>query len=315
MRSVWFFVTPSAYILSDLGYDVWMGNVRGNRYSKKHATLDVRRSKFWQFTFHEMGKYDLPAMIDHVLNTTKHEQLHYIGHSQGTMTFWIMCSERPEYNKKIKLMQALAPVAFLNNCKSLGVNFLAYFRRPVGILLKLIGVNEFLPSSEFLGLFSQIMCKDQSLTQEICTNAIFIFTGYDKNEMNTTMLPIVFGHTPAGASVKQIMHYGQVKDSGKFRQYDYGYFDNYWKYGSLYPPEYDLTKVTAKVALHYSQNDWLAEQKDVEHLYETLPNTVGKYMVGFERFNHLDFVWAIDAKKMLYDKLTKMIELVESGEV
>ena len=37
------------YILSDLGYDVWMGNARGNSYSRGHTTYDTDDSKFWEF--------------------------------------------------------------------------------------------------------------------------------------------------------------------------------------------------------------------------------------------------------------------------
>ena len=80
-----------------------------------------------------MGKYDLPATIDHVLATTHRKQLHYIGHSQGTMTFWVMCSERPSYSNKIMLMQALAPVAFIKHCKSPVVDFLAFFQDPLSV--------------------------------------------------------------------------------------------------------------------------------------------------------------------------------------
>jgi hypothetical protein len=46
--------------------------------------------------------------------------------------------------------------------------------------------------------------------------------------------------------------------AGKFRQYDYGLVKNLLIYGHLSPPDYDLSKVTAPVALHYSENDWLA---------------------------------------------------------
>lgn len=35
-----------------------------------------------------------------------------------------MCSERPEYNEKIKMMHALAPVAYMNNAASPVMRFL-----------------------------------------------------------------------------------------------------------------------------------------------------------------------------------------------
>jgi len=62
-----------------------------------------------------MGKYDVPAEIDHALMTANQTKLHYIGFSMGTSMFWVMCATRPEYNEKIKLMTALAPVVFINN--------------------------------------------------------------------------------------------------------------------------------------------------------------------------------------------------------
>lgn len=37
----------------------------------------------------------------------------YMGHSMGTTACFVMLSEKPEYNERIKLFIALAPVAFM----------------------------------------------------------------------------------------------------------------------------------------------------------------------------------------------------------
>lgn len=58
-----------AYVLANAGYDVWLGNNRGNIYSRKHQTLnpDIDTAKFFDFSFYELGKYDLPANVDYIL--------------------------------------------------------------------------------------------------------------------------------------------------------------------------------------------------------------------------------------------------------
>lgn len=69
------------------------------------------------YSFHEIGYYDLPATIDYILNITKQEQLLYVGHSQGTAVFFVMASTRPEYQRKVKVYAAMAPIAYLDNTK------------------------------------------------------------------------------------------------------------------------------------------------------------------------------------------------------
>ena len=45
----------------------------------------------------------------------------------------------------------------------------------------------------------------------------------------------------------------------KFCRYDFGPEKNKEIYGQDEPPEYDVTQITAPVALYWSDNDWLAE--------------------------------------------------------
>lgn len=65
-----------------------------------------------------MGLFDVPAMIDYVLEETKQSQLMYAAHSMGTTAFYVCMSIRTEYNAKIKGMFALAPVAYFKNIRN-----------------------------------------------------------------------------------------------------------------------------------------------------------------------------------------------------
>ena len=69
-----------AFQLADAGYDVWLTNNRGNKYSMNHRYTDEKDDDYWKFSLQEMGLYDVPANIDFILKLTGQEKLSYMGH-------------------------------------------------------------------------------------------------------------------------------------------------------------------------------------------------------------------------------------------
>ncbi|KAL6431826.1 hypothetical protein ACFW04_007359 [Cataglyphis niger] len=127
-----------AYLLADQGYDVWLGNFRGNTYSRAHISLSPSESKFWDFSYNKIGIYDLPAMITFITNMTSQPLHTYIGHSMGTTTFYVMASKRPEITKMVKMMISLAPAAFIKSNIKNPFTYTAPFWREIQSLLPVI---------------------------------------------------------------------------------------------------------------------------------------------------------------------------------
>ena len=85
-----------------------------------------------------------------------------------------------------------------------------------------LGVYDFVPSNWLINWISAQACDEAMVTQAVCRNILFLIAGYNKNEMNNTMLPYILGHIPAGTSVMNMLHYGQSVQTGAWAGYDFG---------------------------------------------------------------------------------------------
>lgn len=292
------------FLLADAGYDVWLGNVRGNTYARRNVKYSPKSKEFWKFSFDEMATYDLPAMIDFVLAKSGQKKLYYIGHSQGTLIAFALLSEKVEYNNKIKLFMGLGPVATVGYINS-PIRFLVPFASDLEFLFSLLGTGEFLPNGAVLKFFSKVLCDTQ--LKFICENIIFLLCGTDVSQMNKTRLHVYTAHSPAGTSTQNIVHFAQMVKSKTFQKFDYGKKYNLIYYNQTTPPQYRVENITAPVALFWSRNDLLADPADVGLLEMKLKNLVESYLVKFPLLNHLDFIYGVNVVGILYDELFRLM--------
>ncbi|XP_071643538.1 lipase 3-like [Temnothorax longispinosus] len=301
-----------AFLLADQGYDVWIGNMRGNNYCRSHVNMTTYDPKFWQYSFYEIGTKDLPAMFDYILNYTKQKDLYYIGHSMGSAALLVLLSSKPEYNIKIKMAICLAPTSFWMKV-SPAVNEFANILPTFKEVLRERETYDVFPQSLATVTVGRILCNDNTMTQFICVTILFIIGGPDPAQLNTTTLPDIFSYFPAGSSVQTLEHFYQNIRIKDFRNYDYGIAENYKRYKQETPPSYDLKKITAPIILFYSANDVIVLEENVLELGKRLPNVLLTEEVPLKFFNHLDFMWAINAKTLLYDRVLELLQKFDAG--
>lgn len=99
-----------AFRFARLGYDVWLGNNRMSIYSRKHNPESKSRD-YLDFSFWEVGKFDLPAEVDKALAITGHTKLSYMGYSEGsTSMFTALAEDFGSMSTKLNIYIAIAPV-------------------------------------------------------------------------------------------------------------------------------------------------------------------------------------------------------------
>uniref|UniRef100_A0A915JYM4 AB hydrolase-1 domain-containing protein n=1 Tax=Romanomermis culicivorax TaxID=13658 RepID=A0A915JYM4_ROMCU len=298
------------YILADKGYDVWLGNVRGNIYSKKHVNLTIKDAKFWDFSWQDIAEYDLPAMINFILNKTGTKQIVYVGHSQGTLIGFAKFSTDLEFAKKIKLFVALAPVSTVYYITT-PVRYLAPFSWPIEKTLELFGDYSF-GSITWILNYVKPACEFVPEGLMLCENIIFFLAGPESKRMlNQTRIPVYLAHNPDDTSMKNLVHYAQMVNTGKMQKYDYGFIKNLMVYGQTWPPEYQIERMEVDTVAFYSPRDAFADDRDVLPLLNKIRKL--KKVYRLDQYSHLDFLWALDSVEKVYTPMMRDIENLDSN--
>ncbi|XP_045497930.1 lipase 1-like [Colias croceus] len=301
--------TSLGITLAEMGHDIWIGDCRGNKYSRRHVSLDpdIEAEQFWNFTFTEIGNYDLPAFIDYVLQETGYEKLNAIGHSQGTTIFFVMGSMRTEYNDKVNALIALAPIAYLTNVPQPLSTIIAAAPIIYNGAMKLRQYEVF--GDSLSGKTIRSLCLKPVIGYSACAfELLFPINGYDAAEYEYSFHYEAFQTFPASNPIKNLYHFAQVSSRDSFSHFDYGKEENLKRYGTELPPDFDLSKVTLPVALISGINDKLSTLEDVAKLRPALPNVIQYTVVERRKCNHNDFIWGRTNYKYLYPLIFNIIE-------
>ncbi|XP_073958275.1 lipase 1-like isoform X2 [Choristoneura fumiferana] len=297
-----------AYDLVDAGFDVWLGNNRGNKYSRRHVYLNPDdpedKFSFFNYTYEDIGVNDVSAIVDYILNETKTKQLHYIGHSQGGTIFFVLNSLRPKYNEKFLTANLLAGAGYQKYFSNSLIEILASLADKIYEILLKAGYVELFPSKSVFQLSSTNTIEDlvkrclsstrlQSVCEMLHSNKMLGAHG-----INSTGFA-------GGGAVKQFIHFSQNVRQKQFCRWDYEK-QNKQVYGTDYPPNYDLGLITANTTLHFGMGDNLVNYKDVADMANDMPNARTR-KVARDDFGHSDFTDSFDAKELVYDYIIEAL--------
>ncbi|WOG85705.1 hypothetical protein DCAR_0104896 [Daucus carota subsp. sativus] len=226
---------------------------------------------FWDFSYTEMGIYDLPASLNLVYAETG-QKAHFIGHSQGTTSMFAAFSQW-KVEERLKSAVMLAPVVYLSHMP-FGVTYV-YCHAYIGEIVQSFGISECNLMTPPLDTMLRAICSIVPLT---CLEIIAQFSGVRRT---------VFAHYDYGNPATNMEHYGVPE-----------------------PPAFDLQKIPRHLPLYiiYGGKDLLAVPQDVFHLLNELRSHRNLRELYVDNYAHFDFIEGMNTKEIVYDDVVSFIE-------
>ncbi|EMG51099.1 TGL1 Sterol esterase TGL1 [Candida maltosa Xu316] len=280
------------FILYDLGYDVWLGNNRGNKYSQKHLHYDLNSIKYWDFSIDEFALFDIPNTIDYILKETGNQKLTYIGFSQGSAQAFASVSVNSDLTDKIDQLIAISPATTPHGLYSKVLDIL--LKSSPNVVFLLFSRRVLMPSCL---LWERIMYPPLYDSMIDISNYL-LFNWKSKNITKLQKLSS-YAHLYSTTSVKCVVHWFQVMSSKNFQMYH----DSNSSFSGLNPISYPLKNIKVPIHLIYGTTDSLV---DIEVMKNQLPkNTTTTYPV--HNHEHLDNLWGDDVYEAVFKPVLNLL--------
>lgn len=298
-----------AFELAKQGYDVWLPNFRGSRFSTGHKYLNFMKDReYWNFSLDHLALFDLRSVIDYVRNVTNYKKIAYVGHSQGTTTMFQLLSTFREYNEIITPFVALSPVVYI---KKIRLPILAILAR-IPLLLDILRIygGRLYPTDNLSNDIAYKKCGPNLIGLSNCSQKNLLKYSEHFRHFNATRFPVIFSSRTVGVSSWQTAHYGQYIKTGRFARFDYGCKKNERKYGSKKPPLYNLAAVTNKNMMFIiGKNDQFTVLKEYYQLISELgTKPIVDHVIQADYFDHYSVLYGTHVSKYLIIPVLRFLD-------
>jgi pimeloyl-ACP methyl ester carboxylesterase len=290
--------------LCDEGYVVYLPYIRGTQFSRGHLDYDSSlNSKYWEFSFDHIAQYDVPANIKFVKQRDNVEKVYYIGHSQGTLTFFLAYMDDPEFmENNVAKFVALGTVPNVNNAPHF---LITLFEK--SHILDLIPVKNFLTFPKEVGQIFVPFCTSKA--KVLCNKILSLAFGgfHETGRIDYERLgKNIFLYEPGGTSLQNMKHWIQIHKAKRAQKYDFGLLENIKKYGQPTPPIYDLKKMkkySIPSLMTTSDADPFANPQDTLDFIDNIENKNIVNILSLTNYNHIDYFWADSAITEIFSKV------------
>ncbi|KAF8406257.1 hypothetical protein HHK36_008342 [Tetracentron sinense] len=317
------------FILADQGFDVWVGNVRGTRWSHGHISLSEKDKEFWDWSWQELALYDLAEMINYV-NSITNSKIFFVGHSQGTIMA-LAAFTQSDIVEMVEAAAFLCPISYLGHISAqfvlrmvgmhldqmilaMGIHQLN-FRSDMGVHLLDSLCDGHVDCNNLLTSITETndSVKDQKAEQSRKDRSSKVLSLPSSDPLlaegknccfNDSLVDFYLEYEPHPSSSKNLNHLFQMIRKGTFAYYDYGMLGNLKRYGQSRPPAFDLAHIPNSLPLWigYGGNDALADMTDLEQTLKELQSK--PELLYLENYGHIDFILSVKAKEDIYNNMT-----------
>ncbi|KAG7194836.1 uncharacterized protein KQ657_003938 [Scheffersomyces spartinae] len=303
------------FLLADLGHEVWLGNNRGNKYSRKHLKLSSSLKEFWDFSLDEFAMYDICDTLKYIYGfygCTK--RITYVGFSQGCSQLFACLSLKPYLNEYLDLFVALSPAIVPRELHHpLFKVMVKLAAQDESFLYTLLGKRALFLSVSFWCHF--LGSKWYETIVDICLKYLFGWSGTNiSKDQKVLGYPYMF----LNSSVKCLVHWFQIIHSKRFQMYNEtcsigrttlsNYYENRSHSAVPFPISFHLN---VPMLVFYGDADLLVDIKSFKSLVLGLNPQMREKLIDIIRcptYEHMDTIWGDKVYEDVFEKIIQVLE-------